>query len=193
MIPITKNGTTLQIGNFPWKKEFPSCPETHVTVSYTDEGFDLHFVSFETNLRATETAPNTMVCFDSCMEMFMQFAPDTDPRYINIEINPNGAAYSAISYDRHHSTLIDPAYITGELDIQTAVFDDRWEIRCHIPVSYIKRQIPSYAHGAGAHLRGNFYKCGELTGHSHFGCWSNIEWQQPDFHRPEFFGDLILE
>ena len=42
-------------------------------------------------------------------------------------------------------------------------------------------------------MKGNFYKCGDDTKYPHFGCWNEVVWEEPDFHRPECFGDLILE
>ena len=41
-------------------------------------------------------------------------------------------------------------------------------------------------------LRANFYKCGDKTAHPHYLSWSPIHTEKPDFHRPEFFGELIL-
>ena len=188
---IKKSGTTFTVGHFPWVKDYPATPVTKVTLSYNEESFLVHFVSYETNLRATETAHNTPVHKDSCMEIFMCFDPEHDGRYINVEINPNCAAYSAVSLCREQSRLIDPADI-DTLCIKSAVFDDRWELDYQIPVSYIQKQIPTYRHGPGARLRGNFYKCGDETDHPHFGCFSDIAWPHPDFHRPEFFADFVL-
>ena len=43
-----------------------------------------------------------------------------------------------------------------------------------------------------ASIRANFYKCGDLTAHPHFLSWSPVFTEQPDFHRPEWFGELFL-
>ncbi len=42
-------------------------------------------------------------------------------------------------------------------------------------------------------LLGNFYKCGDLTAHPHYVTWSPVGTPGPDFHRPEFFGELLLD
>ncbi|NLC78654.1 MAG: hypothetical protein GX683_02870, partial [Ruminococcaceae bacterium] len=26
-----------------------------------------------------------------------------------------------------------------------------------------------------------------------YGCWNAVETESPDFHRPEFFGELVIE
>ena len=41
-------------------------------------------------------------------------------------------------------------------------------------------------------LRGNFYKCGDKTAHPHYLSWNPIKTPKPDFHRPEFFGELLI-
>ena len=192
MNTIKKTPSTFEIKNFPWKDKYQATPKTFITLSYDDEGINVHFVSYETALRATETEHNTSVHKDSCMEIFMQYAADTDDRYINIEMNPNGAAYSAVSSGRESSQRIDPSDI-DTLNIKTEIFKDRWEIKLKIKAEYIKKYIPSYKHESGVHMRGNFYKCGDDTDHPHFGCFNNIEWAYPDFHRPEFFADFVLE
>ena len=43
-----------------------------------------------------------------------------------------------------------------------------------------------------ARIRANFYKCGDKTAHPHFLSWSPVSTEKPDFHRPEFFGELYL-
>ena len=41
-------------------------------------------------------------------------------------------------------------------------------------------------------LLGNFYKCGDATEMPHYLSWNPIQTERPDFHRPEFFGELYL-
>lgn len=43
-----------------------------------------------------------------------------------------------------------------------------------------------------ASIKANFYKCGDETSVPHYVSWSPIEVENPDFHRPEFFGELVL-
>lgn len=42
-------------------------------------------------------------------------------------------------------------------------------------------------------LRGNFYKCGNLTKQKHYLSWNAIESDTLNFHKPECFGVLKLE
>ncbi len=45
----------------------------------------------------------------------------------------------------------------------------------------------------GFTLRGNFYKCGDLTSDPHYLSWAPISFERPNFHLSAFFGTLILE
>ena len=47
--------------------------------------------------------------------------------------------------------------------------------------------------GVPERLQCNFYKCGDKTDTPHFLSWNPVEVASPDFHRPEFFGELILK
>ena len=41
-------------------------------------------------------------------------------------------------------------------------------------------------------LRGNIYKCGDRTAHPHYLSWAPIGTPSPDFHRPEYFGEVLF-
>ena len=47
--------------------------------------------------------------------------------------------------------------------------------------------------GRGYTLRGNFYKCGDECVSAHHGMWNVVEVDAPDFHRPEYFGTLVID
>ena len=41
-------------------------------------------------------------------------------------------------------------------------------------------------------ILGNFYKCTDETMNPHFVSWSPIDLPEPNFHCPEFFGEIYL-
>lgn len=189
---ITKEGTVFEIGNYPWD-ESGFRPKSSVTASYDEKGFYFHFVSDEKNPTVKTTRINGPVYMDSCMEVFMKYAPDSDDRYINIEMNAGGFALSSVSKSRQETRSIPDEVIAEMLDIKPNITPDGWEVRLFVPKEYIEKYIPSYRHEKGAHLKGNFYKCGEITPIPHFGCFNNIVAPEPDFHRPECFADFVLD
>lgn len=190
MQKITREGASFPVTHASWDT-FPLQLNTVATLSYDEGGFSVHFSTDETHLRAVETEHNTFVHKDSCLEMFMQFAPESDIRYINFEINPNGAAYVSCSKKRGDFVFFSAEDIEA-LGIKTAVREDGWELSYYIPAAIIQKYVPSYEHKVGAHLRGNFYKCGDETDHPHFLSYAPIATEEPDFHRPEYFADFIL-
>ena len=42
-------------------------------------------------------------------------------------------------------------------------------------------------------MRGNFYKCGNLTTNKHYLAWNHVDSETPNFHVPESFGTLMIE
>ena len=41
-------------------------------------------------------------------------------------------------------------------------------------------------------LKGNFYKCGDKCAQPHFLSWAPIDLPEPNFHCPEFFGEITF-
>ena len=65
-----------------------------------------------------------------------------------------------------------------------------WAVDYTVPASLLKK-LYGRTPAPGSRMRGNFYKCDE-TIHPHFGSWAPIVHFRPDFHRPEWFGELTL-
>ena len=64
-----------------------------------------------------------------------------------------------------------------------------WRVGVVIPFELIGVDPGNLPHS----IRANFYKCGDKTAHPHYLSWSPIDTPKPDFHRPEFFGELLLK
>jgi hypothetical protein len=45
----------------------------------------------------------------------------------------------------------------------------------------------------GLKATANFYKCGDGTPEPHFVTWNPVGTENPDYHRPEFFGKVLFE
>ena len=41
-------------------------------------------------------------------------------------------------------------------------------------------------------VRGNFYKCGDLSAHVHYCMFKPYNTPKPDYHRPEQFASLAM-
>ncbi len=145
----------------------------------------------EQNIRAEYTGPLDAPCEDSCLEFF--FCPDyDDSRYFNIEYNPNCCVYLGIA-----SCLEDLVRLLPENGMPFSAVANRtgdgWEITYQIPFEFIRRFFPNFAPVSGTKIRGNFYKCGDLTVQEHYLCWNPITGDKISFHRPCDFGELVFE
>lgn len=142
--------------------------------------------AWEKNLRAEHRGQLQQVCEDSCMEFF--FAPAQDRRYFNLEINPNGSVRLGFGSAEGLRTLLIPRGLEQLFDIHVAFPEDGWELTYRIPLSFIQIFYPEFRYECGTVLRGNCYKCGDLTDHPHYLSWNAINSETPNFHRCDDFG-----
>jgi len=188
----------LYIDNFPWD-ENSYRPRTEVRILYSNTRLYLLFKAFEREIRAECLNINDPVCTDSCVEFFFNPAPERDERYMNFEINPIGTFLLGIGKDRYSRQLIDDVD-PRMFDIVTSVTGESvkhyegpmWMVRYSIPFYFMERYYGKLDFCRGKRIKANFYKCGDKTRYPHWACWNKIEAPAPDFHRPEFFGELIL-
>lgn len=169
-------------------------PEAEARLVYVEDyGFVLRMTCAETSPRAVYHSYNDPVYTDSCLEFFCDWLGDG--RYINMEMNANGALLSCIGPDRHDRTPI--ADLTGGeiFPVSGTVTEEGWSVTAAIPASLLCRVlgVETLPFGNGCTLRGNFYKCGDDTPIPHYGMWSPVGTPRPDFHRPEFFGTLVMD
>ena len=115
-----------------------------------------------------------------------------DNRYFNIEYNPNCCVYLGFASGVH-----DLVRLISESGIpflpHSVRTEDGWEITYQIPFEFIRRFFPDFAPTSGTKMRGNFYKCGDLTVKEHYLCWNMITCDPVSFHRPCDFGLLEFE
>lgn len=158
-----------------------------------EKGFRLKMTCYETNPLAKYENPDEMVCKDSCMEFFVNFFPNADSTgYLNFEANSKGTLLLYYGKDRNSRTSVRELGLTPP-KVNAVLFEDHWEYEILIPLTFIRAVYGQDCFVPGSVLKGNFYKCGDDTASPHYGSWSPISNPTPDFHRPEFFGDLVLE
>ena len=168
----------------PWV-EFYQPIETSVRMLRGPNGVSVYMHTNERALRAEVTAENGPVHTDSCMEFFFQPCA-MDERYLNFECNPRGVAHIEIGTGRY-----DRSQISCDREIfriRSAAKDGDWSLCFYIPYAFLQAHFAS----VDPVWRGNFYKCLEHTDHSHFITWAEVKTKVPDFHTPEFFGEIIF-
>lgn len=155
----------------------------------TDRLF-VHLHADEKPIRAEGEGLLDEPCLDSCLEFFLS-PVDKDMRYINIEMNPSFCLYFGIGTG--NGDLVRILLPGGEqaLNANCRRKSDFWDLYYEPPFSLIRLFFPDFK--AEGSMRGNFYKCGELTEHKHYIAWNPVECETPDFRCPEYFGELLFK
>ena len=157
---------------------------------WNEDGFFVRLQAEEPAIRRKETGPLGMPCEDSCLEFFFAPCPG-DRRYFNLEFNPNTCLYLGMGSGIDDLTRLIP---DAPVDFRPEVLftDTGWEITYQVPFSFVRRFFPDFKPYPGLRLRANFYKCGDLTEPPHYFSWNPITVTPVSFHRPNDFGEIIL-
>lgn len=181
--PVWKSAKDIKIETINWE-EFAFKPNMIAKLLYSDFGLHIKLTTDEKNLIATKRKQNEQVCEDSCMEFF--FRPnENNPHYINFEFNPFGTMYSAIRTSRKDAHY--PVENKYYFNVISDVTENEWSLFFTVPFEFIDKNFGGHTDK----IYGNIYKCGGQT--EHYLSLFPISSENPDFHRPEFFGEFILE
>ena len=177
-----------------WPEAYPYKPKVEFAVAHTGDALLLHYRVEEQSVRAVARQDHEHIWEDSCAEFFCM--PADDGIYYNVECNCTGKLLVAVGKDRNDRQPA-PAEVMQSIDrwasLGTEPFDTRleatkWELALRLPVTtFFQHQIKSFD---GLTASGNIYKCGDCLPVPHFISWNPITTESPDFHRPEFFGQI---
>ncbi len=138
-----------------------------------------------------------MVCKDSAVEVFMAFTEENetlsnDSMYINFEINANGAMYAKYGKGRKNRVFIteEEYNLAG---ITTNIEEKKWDMEVMIPESFLNRICDFEKIKKGKVFYCNFYKIAEDEMIEHYGSFSPIDSERPNFHLPVFFAEAMVE
>lgn len=172
---------------------FPYMPEVSFKMGYAEDALYLKFSVVEKAIRAVNDQPNGSVWEDSCCEFFCDF---DGKGYYNLETNCIGTQLLGWGSDnREHADVKVIHSIRKQSSLGDRPFDVKkgefkYEVVMAIPAtSFYAHQL---SFNKGLCFRANFYKCGDKTPDVHFLSWNPIEVEQPNFHLPEFFGEVEL-
>ena len=189
---IATNGEPEQFSIENHRPEGENAPKTQGWMQYiAGTGFELTMRCYEQTPKATYTQPDDPVFQDSCMEAFLDFFPDlTDYGYLNIEINANGAARCRFGRSREDRKYLAEMGVPHPA-ITVCRQADFWQIHCLLTEKFLEKLYQRPCHFSKGHeLRGNFYKCAEMTQPPHWASWTELK--RLDFHSPECFGTLTI-
>jgi len=188
------NATRESIDTLNWKEEFPYKPIVIFDIARGKEALYIHYFVRGLSIKALADKDGNFVHEDSCVEFFMRKADQMN--YINFEFNCIGTCYAAHHETREKSipfTMDEYRSIRRYTTIQSEAFAEQkgihaWELTVAIPFKLMgidPENLPDM-------IRGNFYKCADGTENPHYTTWSPINLPKPNYHYPDFFGEIYL-
>ena len=195
-----KKAETAEIAYWPWHKESYTTPIVTAQLLYSNEFLYVKFHVKENFIRAQYLNYQDPVCQDSCVEFFV--SPD-HKEYINFEVSAIGTMLFCKGKDRHKRARLSPEYAKKIRRITSLPYNqpipdniecpkDGYSVVYAVPFDVISEIYNIQKPKSGDVWKGNFYKCGDETREPSWGCWNKVETDNPDFHRPEYFGELIF-
>lgn len=190
---ISKKPQRYPIACCNWP-EFSAQCEAGVELSHSSDMLHIHYIVDEPAVVANCTADGQHVWEDSCAEFF--FDPEGKGEYYNLECSCTGKIYLCKGAGRSGRVPLDEAAlksITRRCTLPQEAFGllnerTRWELWLDVPASVFG--LERYD---GLRARGNFYKCADASPYRHYLSYAPIATPKPDFHRPEFFGEIVFD
>lgn len=179
------------IDQFGWFDEYS--PETFgQVVLLEDKEFVIKLTCFEKNPLAKFKNYGDTVWVDSCLEFFVAFDSTKPSKYMNCEMNSAGAAFMNIG-TKGEGKRADIKNIIGHIpEYKPEISEDRWSVELHLTIDDIKKLFGDIEFKTGYKFTANMYKCGDRTEFEHYGMWNLCVSDEPQFHMPECFGQMII-
>ena len=171
---------------------YPYAPDASFSIAWTDNALWLKYFVKENSVRACCQTDNSPVYEDSCVEFFISF---DDAGYYNLEFNCIGvclAAFGKSRFDRQSIPQSSMSQIRRMAQVENfseeGVKQASWQLALVIPTNIFVHH--TVAQLKGRSCRVNFYKCGDELPQPHYLSWMPIKADNPDFHLPDYFGQM---
>lgn len=178
-----------------WYREFPYKPLTDIYVGRSEKALFIKYCVKGSMLKAVYTNDHDPVWQDSCVEFFCM--PEGAERYANFEFNCIGTCLATSRKSRNEDVVpftpeemktIERYPSLGRRAFKEMEGMFEWDLTVKIPFKLMGLD----GNNLPGKIRANFYKCADDTDSVHYVSWSPIHTETPDFHRPDFFGELVL-
>jgi len=171
------------------------CPNVTFRIAHTGEAILLNYKVNESDIKAAWNQDNGRIWEDSCVEFFVSFSEDS---YYNIECNCIGKLLIGKGSGRGENRIRLTESILKSVarwsSLGNSPVENRsgdWEVSLVIPKGIFYPEITETFNNVKA--KGNLYKCGDHLRTPHFLSWNPIQSEKPNFHLPEFFGEMRFE
>ncbi|MCG8615775.1 MAG: carbohydrate-binding family 9-like protein [Desulfobacterales bacterium] len=174
-------------------------PKAEFKLAYDTDALHLKFRVADRYVLARAKEDQGDVWKDSCVELFFTPGTDISPGYFNLEMNCGGTMlFHFQERPRKDKVIIGdddcrriervhamPKFIDPEITDEVT-----WTVGYRLPVALLEKYCPVIRPRPGVIWRANFYKCADESSHPHWLTWAGVDRPRPDFHRPEFFGQV---
>jgi threonine/homoserine/homoserine lactone efflux protein len=182
----------IEVANW---EEYSYKPVTAFGIARTDKNLYIRYFVRSNSLKALYDKDGSPVYTDSCVEFFMKKVEDDE--YMNFEFNCIGTCDASRRLSRSSSSSITPEEyqsIRRYTSVKSKSFSEKtgihaWELIVCIPFAVMGLDPVNLPEK----IMGNFYKCADGTKYPHYLSWNPVGTEQPDFHRPEYFGEIYLK
>ncbi|ALO34688.1 hypothetical protein CMT41_08110 [Colwellia sp. MT41] len=188
---------TIAINKFPWYQSGAK-QETQIKLSANNDTLFIQITAQDNYSYAKQTELNHMlICQDSCVEFFFSPSGVLGSSYVNLEVNCCGTLHLAYGPGRDKRQFISLeaasliqriTSITSPVKFETD-HDNEWTVEIALPFAAIEQLTGEKVNKDK--WFGNFYRCGGRT-EPQYAVWHNIDVPEPDYHRPEHFGELVF-
>lgn len=185
------------VGCHDWAEGYPYRPLVEVRMAHNGSQLLINYRVEEECVRAVAPHDDGRVWEDSCCELFL--SPVDDGTYYNIECNAAGTLLVGFGPEREGRERA-PQNVLDKIDRWSSLgrtpFDNRtgvasWQLCLAVPLeAFYRHRLGTFS---GIQAKGNVYKCGDLLPRPHFMSLYPIDLPKPDFHRPDFFGQVVFE
>ncbi len=172
-------------------------PKVIIKLFHSKNYIYLKFKVFEKKVTVKHFNFGSEVWKDSCVEFFINPFPQLSDKYFNIEINALGVPLIGVGT----SDRTKKRYYFSEKELSTWTIvsslkkpvngiygNDFWTLHYRIPKKFFENYYRKEFNIKKCIA--NFYKCGDETEYTHYGAWNRIATETPNFHLPEYFGEL---
>ena len=197
IIPLSPKWSQKQnINNNNWATEYPYAPIVGMRAQHNGESMTLEFEVQEKYTKALVNKDNGDVWTDSCVEFFIAL---DDTGYYNFEFTCIGKALLGFRKEKPNATHASEDIMEGiirksslgDVCFDERVGDNQWTLTVTIPVTALfKHNVKSFN---SLKATANFYKCGDNLTKPHFLSWNPINMPTPNFHVPQFFGEIEFQ
>ncbi|MFI3315081.1 MAG: carbohydrate-binding family 9-like protein [Rikenellaceae bacterium] len=186
---------SLKIDNVNWPEDYPAKPEVEFSLFHDGDNLYLRYNVKEKYTLAKVSKDHGEVWTDSCVEFFIKF---DESGYYNFEFTSIGKGLVSFRQSRDNAqpasesimALIERTPTIGSEPFEE-IQDTEWSLTLKIPKeAFFAHKLETLS---GVNAKANFYKCGDNLTEPHFLSWNKIDMPTPNFHVPQFFGQIDFE